>query len=149
MATSEPTDTPTVDAVVPKAPPSQTMLAPLWSQALQNYQRRTGLDPQTHPFTQSLANCDSLDEVLQLFDAKMKEFKRFRSGDPKWERFRSVYLKPAVEVLIKLNDSLKEVSSSFVRLHSITSERPVLMPEPALAGWKRDLCRLRRVTHGT
>lgn len=90
------------------------MLSSLWSQALQNYERRTGLDPRTHALTLDLAGCGSFEEILELFDAKMKEFRRFRAGDPKWDRLRNRYLKPAVQVILVLNDAMKEVSESFV-----------------------------------
>ncbi|KZV60303.1 hypothetical protein PENSPDRAFT_620147, partial [Peniophora sp. CONT] len=119
MASSETADTSTTGTVLtaalprPQASPSQTMLGSLWSQALQDYQHRTGLDPCTHPLTRDLAQRSSLDGILQLFDMRMKEFRRFRAGDPKWEKLRNRYLKPAVEVIMVLNDALKELSGSF------------------------------------
>ncbi|KZV60305.1 hypothetical protein PENSPDRAFT_355786, partial [Peniophora sp. CONT] len=117
MATLEPEDTSTptdVTLTPPTRPsPSQNMLGSLWSQALQNYERRTGLDPRVHALTRDMAGCGSLEEILEQFDAKMKEFKRFRAGDPKWEKLRNRYLKPAVKVILVLNEALKEVSESF------------------------------------
>ena len=97
------------------SPPADT-LEPLWSQALQDYQHRTGLDPREHVLTRELANCDSLDEILRLFDLQMDGFKRFRSGSSRWYTLRNVYLKPSAQVLLILNGILKDTSQSFVCL---------------------------------
>lgn len=77
---------------------------------------RTGQDPRTHALTRDLANCDSLDEILTLFDMTMGEFKEFRMGSKTWNKLRNTFVKPAIKVLLVLNSVMKDASDSFVRL---------------------------------
>ncbi|KZV62474.1 hypothetical protein PENSPDRAFT_617840, partial [Peniophora sp. CONT] len=96
-----------------EAPVSANVLASLWTKALENYKNKTGMDPLTHPLTKDLADRKSEDEILQLFETKMQEFESFRASDSRWGKLRNVYLKPAVEVILSLNDALAETASYF------------------------------------
>ncbi|VDB84819.1 unnamed protein product [Peniophora sp. CBMAI 1063] len=102
-------------ATVSETPATASDLSSLWSQAFHKYHDKTGIDPRTHALTKNLANCSTVDEIMHLFDTKMQEFKTFRVGDPnsKWIKLRNDYLKPAVKVVLCLNDAFAETAAYF------------------------------------
>ncbi|VDB84815.1 unnamed protein product [Peniophora sp. CBMAI 1063] len=95
------------------APEMHNVLGSLWLQALRDYQVKTGVDPMKDPLISELAGLNSTDEIMNLFDAKMRLFREFRANDSKWCSFRNTYLKPAVHSVILLTDALSELASYF------------------------------------
>ena len=51
--------------------------------ALADYLKQTGVDLIKYPFTKKLQNCHSVDDVLELFQDKSKQFKDYRDGNSK------------------------------------------------------------------
>jgi hypothetical protein len=77
--------------------------------ALANYREHTGVDLSQYPFAEKLENCHSADDILELLQEKVKEFKDFRNGNHKLTNC----LRPVVQVLHAFSSALKDVA----RLH--------------------------------
>ncbi|KAH9978509.1 hypothetical protein BJV74DRAFT_136199 [Russula compacta] len=75
--------------------------------ALADYLKQTGVDLIKYPFAERLQNCHSVDDVLELFQDKSKEFKDYRDGNSKLINC----LNPAVKVIHVLSDLLGEAAS--------------------------------------
>lgn len=82
------------------------MLETLWERALQNYKTTTGNNPQSHPLAQQLTGQGDLtaEKILSLFEGELQKLKKFRADDSKWGKIRNTYLKPALTVILRLND---------------------------------------------
>jgi hypothetical protein len=85
--------------------------------ALSDYAKQTSIDLPTHPFTQSLQNCDSPDRILNLFENKAKEFQAYRDGNRKLINC----LKPVVQVLHTVSGILGEASSMVRPTETVSS----------------------------
>ena len=79
--------------------------------ALSDYAKQTTIDLPTHPFVQSLQNCDSPERILDLLEDKAKQFQAYRDGNRKLVNC----LKPVVQVLHTVSSILGD-ASSMVRL---------------------------------
>ena len=81
--------------------------------ALADYSDQVGIDLDKHPFPNELRGCDSPDDVLKLFEDKMKGFKVDRYGKCELTN----WLNPVVQVIHALSGLLGEaVVSSVSRL---------------------------------
>jgi len=74
--------------------------------ALSDYSRETGVDLATHPFAQTLQNCDSADRILDVLEEKAQHFRAYRDGNRKLIDC----LKPIVQVLRAVSDILGEAA---------------------------------------
>ena len=75
--------------------------------ALSDYAKQTSIDLLTHPFAQSLRNCDSVERILDLLGDKAKQFQAYRDGNRKLINC----LKPVVQVLQTVSGILGEAST--------------------------------------
>jgi hypothetical protein len=89
----------------------------IFDAALTDYAKLTHIDLTTHPFAQTLQNCDSVDAILALFQDKAIQFQEFRDGNRKLiDR-----LKPIVQFL----HTIAGILDSAATLVSLP-DRPVL-----------------------
>ena len=79
----------------------------IFDTALSDYAKQTTIDLPTHPFAQSLQNCDSPERILDLLADKAKQFQAYRDGNRKLID----YLKPVVRVLHTVSGILGEAST--------------------------------------
>jgi hypothetical protein len=56
-------------------------LQSLFDSALQDYETKTGIALDKHPFAEELQNCDSVESVTAVFDSQIEAFKEFRGKD--------------------------------------------------------------------
>ena len=75
--------------------------------ALSDYAKQTNIDLPTHPFAQSLQNCDSAEHILDLLGDKAKQFQAYRDGNRKLINS----LKPVVQILHTVSGILGEAST--------------------------------------
>ena len=79
----------------------------LYTDALADYARITGIDLSTNPFAITLEQSDSLKAILQLLQEREKAFNKFRN-----ENRRLIdYVTPCVEVLHAVSGTLGEALS--------------------------------------
>jgi hypothetical protein len=76
-------------------PISSTSLQPIFDTALSDYAKKTGIDLATHPFAQTLQNCQSADAILDLLRDRARQFSTYRDGNRKFIDC----LKPVVQIL--------------------------------------------------
>jgi hypothetical protein len=86
---------------------SSTSNIRLFTNALADYARITGIDPSTYPFAGTLEQSDSLETILQLLQEREKAFKKFRNRN----RRLINYVTPWVEVLHAISGTLGEALS--------------------------------------
>ena len=79
----------------------------LFTDALADYARITGIDLSTNPFVGTLEQSDSLEDILQLLREREKAFKKFRNR----KRRLINYVTPWVEVLHAFSGTLGEALS--------------------------------------
>ena len=75
--------------------------------ALSDYAKQTGIDLATHPFAQTLQNCNSADAILDLLGYKAEQFQAYRNGNRKLINC----LKPVVQVLHAISSILDGVAA--------------------------------------
>ena len=75
--------------------------------ALSDYAKQTDIDLSTHPFAQSLQNCDSAERVLDLLGDKAKQFQAYRDGN----RNLINSLKPVLQILHTVSGILGEAGT--------------------------------------
>ncbi len=85
--------------------------------ALSDYAKQTSIDLSTHPFAQSLQNCDSPERILDLLGDKAKQFQAYRDGN----RNLINCLKPVVQVLHTVSGILGEASSMVRPTETVSS----------------------------
>jgi len=85
--------------------------------ALSDYSKQTSIDLSTHPFAQSLQNCDSPERILDLLGDKAKQFQAYRDGNRKLINC----LKPVVQVLDTVSGILGEASSMVRPTETVSS----------------------------
>ena len=76
-------------------PISSSSFQPIFDAALSDYAKKTGIDLATHPFAQTLQNCQSADAILDLLQDRAREFSTYRDGNRKLIDC----LKPVVQTL--------------------------------------------------
>ena len=86
----------------------------IFDAALANYREHTGVDLAHYPLAEKLQNCQSADDILELLQEKVQEFKDFRNGNHKLIN----YLKPVVQVL----HAFSGVFDNVARFHLPTSD---------------------------
>jgi hypothetical protein len=86
---------------------SSTSNIRLFTNALADYARITGIDLSTYPFAGTLEQSDSLETILQLLQEREKAFKKFRNRN----RRLINYVTPWVEVLHAISGTLGEALS--------------------------------------
>jgi hypothetical protein len=79
----------------------------IFDAALSDYAKQTGIDLPTHPFAQTLQNCNSADEIFNLLQNKANQFRVYRDGNRKLINC----LKPVVQVLHTVTGVLGEAAS--------------------------------------
>ena len=87
--------------------PSSSNFRSIFDSALSDYAKQTTIDLPTHPFAQSLQNCDSPERILDLFADKANQFQTYRDGNRKLINC----LKPVVRVLHTVSGILGEAST--------------------------------------
>ena len=87
-------------------PSSSSNFRSLFDTALSDYAKQTTIDLPTHPFAQSLQNCDSPERILDLLSDKANQFQAYRDGNRKLVDC----LKPVVRVLHTVSGILGEAS---------------------------------------
>jgi hypothetical protein len=93
------------------SPMSSTVIPPsnfefIFDAALANYREHTGVDLSQYPFAEKLQSCQTPDDILELFQEKVKEFKDFRNGNHKLTNC----LGPVVQVLHAFSGALGDVA---------------------------------------
>ena len=86
---------------------SSTFNIKLFTDALADYARITGIDLSTNPFARTLEQSDSLETILKLVRERETAFKNFR----KKNRRLINYVSPCVEVLHGISGTLSEALS--------------------------------------
>ena len=86
---------------------SSTTNFKLFTDALADYARTTGIDLSTNPFSGTLEQSDSLEDMLQLLQEREKAFKKFRNKN----RQLINYVTPCVTVLHTISGTLGAVLS--------------------------------------
>ena len=76
--------------------------------ALSDYATQTGIDLATHPFAQTVRDCNDADAVFNLLQDRANQFLAFRDGNRKLID----YLKPVVQVLCQVSAILCEAPTS-------------------------------------
>lgn len=79
----------------------------IFDAALADYLKQTGEDITKYLFAEKLQTCQSVDDVLELFQDKEKQFKDYRDGNSKLINC----LNPVVRVLHALSGVLGEAAS--------------------------------------
>jgi len=94
--------------LMPSTPSSSSSnFQSIFDVALSDYAKQTSIDLPTHPFAQSLQNCDSPERILDLLGEKAKQFQAYRDGNRKLINC----LKPVVQILHTVSSILGEASS--------------------------------------
>jgi len=95
--------------------------------ALSDYTEQTGIDLATHPFAQTLQNCNSADAILDLLGDKANQFQAYRDGNRKLINC----LKPVVQVLHAVSGILGEAAAMVSLANLLTlSHRILTVPFP-------------------
>ena len=110
-------------------PISSSSFQPIFDAALSDYAKKTGIDLATHPFAQTLQNCQSADAILDLLQDRAREFSTYRDGNRKLIDC----LKPVVQTLHTFSGLLAgaaalvspRVSNTFNPIFLIPSVNPL------------------------
>jgi hypothetical protein len=86
---------------------SSTYNVKLFTDALADYARTTGIDLSANPFAGSFEQSDSLESILQLLQEREEAFKKFRDK----KRRLIDFVTPCVEVLHTISETLGEALS--------------------------------------
>jgi hypothetical protein len=86
---------------VPNTTSSSSNFEALFNAALAKYIKRTGQDLRNHPLATMIDSCESLDEILEIFQEQSRAFDEFRNGDPKLIK----WLTPVVKKLHAISTS--------------------------------------------
>ncbi|VDB93439.1 unnamed protein product [Peniophora sp. CBMAI 1063] len=89
---------------------TQDLFGELWTKALSEYMAKTKVDPSKHRLAKLLSGRESPEDVCEIYQKNLEES---RGSNTKWGIIRNTYLKPIVEVLILINDSMAETAASF------------------------------------
>ena len=89
---------------------NESFQAAVLHKALADYSDHVGIELEKHPFIDELRVCASPDDVLKLFEDKMKGFKVDRYGNCKLAN----WLSPVVQVIHALSGVLGEAVVSFL-----------------------------------
>ena len=101
-------------------PPSSSSFQPIFSAALSEYAKQTGIDLATCPSAQTLQNCRSADNILDLLQDKAEQFHAYRDGNHKLIGC----LKPVVQVLHSFSGFLAGAASLVSPCEPIRSSDP-------------------------
>jgi len=102
-----PTSVPSRLAMSSTASSSSLNFQSIFDVALSDYAKQTTINLPTHPFAQSLQNCDSPERILDLLEDKAKQFQAYRDGNRKLINC----LKPVVQVLHTVSGILGEANT--------------------------------------
>ncbi|KZV60178.1 hypothetical protein PENSPDRAFT_760153 [Peniophora sp. CONT] len=95
------------------AKPEETFMT-LWAEAMRKFQQSADVASTLWESAYSgLSRCTSADDVLRSLDDTMRKVKTFNAVDSSWKSVRNKYLKPAIQVLLLLNDAIAEFASHF------------------------------------
>ena len=89
----------------PQSSDFRSILDSAYKQALSKYKKKTGKDLLNHPLATKLQRCDSVDDILAIFQGQAKEFQQFRDG--LMER-----ISPVVTVLHKFSKTAGDVAGT-------------------------------------
>ena len=78
---------------------SQPPFQELFNEALQSYEKETGINLVEHPLAKQLETCHSLDSITNLLQEQTQIFHKFRGDDGKLMKL----LRSSVEVLYMLS----------------------------------------------
>ncbi|VDB95875.1 unnamed protein product [Peniophora sp. CBMAI 1063] len=92
-----------------KLPKAHAQFEQLWSQTLSDYTKKTDIDLSNHPLADVLSGLQSPEDICDIFQARIK---RFRHDDSRWGRLRNYYVKPIVDALLIINDTLGDAAGA-------------------------------------
>jgi hypothetical protein len=104
-------------------PNSSSNFRSILDPALSDYAKQTGIDLVTHPFAQTLKNCNSADAILDLLGDRAKQFQAYRDGNRKLIDC----LKPVVQVLHTVSGILGEVGAMVSQPNQLISSHVSLL----------------------
>jgi hypothetical protein len=89
----------------------KSILDPALSQALTDYQKKTGQDLLDHPLATQVQQCDSVDAIKAIFQGQAEAFQQFRDGGQRLMK----WIIPIVDVLYKCSTGHLGDAASMVR----------------------------------
>jgi hypothetical protein len=93
----------------------------LWAEAYDKFmgkldkKTRRALGQADSPLAQEIDQCLSPADVFGVIQRSMCSFDGFRASDSRWGQLCNDYVKPFINVLVRLNDTAGEVASFAVR----------------------------------
>jgi hypothetical protein len=99
----------------------------LWADAYDKFmgkldkKTRRALGQGNSPLAQEIEQCLSYADVLGAIQRSMRSFDEFRASESRWGQLCNDYVKPFINVLLRLNDAAGEVASFAVRDPTSTS----------------------------
>ena len=94
--------------------PARGDIDQLWQDALKAYNKETKSDLFGCDFADAVFECKSAQDVIDILEENMEDFKAFRSEDSKWGKIRSV-LTRVVGVVLVLNSAAGDAAAAAVR----------------------------------
>jgi hypothetical protein len=93
----------------------------LWAEAYDTFlgkldkKTRRALGQDDSPLAQEIDQCLSPAAVLGVIQRSMHSFDKFRASESRWGQLCNDYVKPFINVLLRLNDAAGEAASFAVR----------------------------------
>jgi hypothetical protein len=141
-----PSPTPSPHPAMSSPATSSANFQSIFDAALSDYAKQIKTDLSTHPFAQTLQNCNSADEIFDLLQDRAKQFQAYRDGNRKLIDC----LKPVVQVLHSVSGILGEAATV------VSSADPLVLSDRILTllfsgsipTYKGNLCWRRCPPHG-
>ena len=92
----------------PESSDFESILESAFKQALSEYKKKTGKDLLDHPLAADVQRCNSVDEILVIFQGQAKAFQEFRDEDQRLMK----WISPVVTVLHKLSKTAGDVTGT-------------------------------------
>jgi hypothetical protein len=108
-------------------PTSSSRFQTIFDAAMSDYTKKTGIDLVTHPFAQTLQNCQSSDAILDLLQDKAKQFNTYRDVNRKLINC----LKPVVQVLHTVSAVLAEATATVSHSDRSSLSDPLFYASPS------------------
>jgi hypothetical protein len=81
---------------------SSSDIPTLLKMALEEYERKTGINLEEQPLTDRLSSCDTAESIISVLEEQAQEFKNYRGGNEKGMKS----LKQTVHILYTLSGTL-------------------------------------------
>ena len=107
--------------------PARGDIEQLWQDALEAYNKETKSDLFGCDFADAVFECKSAQDVIDVLQENMEDFKGFRSEDSKWGEIRNV-LTRVVDVVLALNSVAGDAATAAVRSqpHELAPHIPLM-----------------------